>query len=84
MNSPTISLIFSKGPVLKRMSAEQLWDSFVSLAIPYPDERIRDPQIIEDKLDRFAEYQEKVENLDPRAMVSLANKAAKASKAGSS
>ena len=50
---------FFEGPVLKRMSAEQLWDSFVSLSIPYSDERIRDPQIIEDKLDRFAEYQEK-------------------------
>ena len=71
---------FFEGPVLKRMSAEQLWDSFVSLSIPYSDERIRDPQIIEDKLDRFAEYQEKVENLDPRAMVSLAGKAAKASR----
>ncbi|MEC7627621.1 MAG: DUF1549 domain-containing protein [Verrucomicrobiota bacterium] len=71
---------FFEGPVLKRMSAEQLWDSFVSLSIPYSDERIRDPQIIEDKLDRFAEYQEKVENLDPTAMVSLAGKAAKASR----
>ncbi len=71
---------FFEGPVLKRMSAEQLWDSFVSLSIPYSDERIRDPQIIENKLDRFAEYQEKVENLDPRALVSLAGKGAKASR----
>ena len=71
---------YFEGPVLARMSAEQLWDSFVSLAIPYPDERTRDPKMIQSKLDRFAEYQEKVLNLEPKAMVSLANKAAKASK----
>ncbi len=71
---------YFEGPILARMSAEQLWDSFVSLAIPYPDERTRDPKMIQSKLDRFAEYQEKVLNLEPKAMVSLANKAAKASK----
>lgn len=71
---------YFEGPILTRMSSEQLWDSFISLAIPYPDERIRDPKIIEKKLDRFAEYQDKVFNLEPKAMVSLANKAAKASK----
>ena len=71
---------YFEGPILTRMSAEQLWDSFISLAIPYSDERIRDPRIIEHKLDRFAEYQDKVVNLEPKAMVSLAGKAAKASK----
>jgi len=71
---------YFEGPILTRMSAEQLWDSFISLAIPYSDERIRDPKIIENKLDRFAEYQDKVTNLEPKAMVSLAGKAAKASK----
>ena len=71
---------YFEGPILTRMSAEQLWDSFISLAIPYPDERIRDPKIIENKLDQFAEYQDKVINLEPKAMVSLAGKAAKASK----
>ena len=44
---------FFESPVLSRMSAEQLWDSFVSLSIPYSDERIRDPRIIEEKLKRF-------------------------------
>ena len=71
---------YFESPILARMSAEQLWDSFVSLAIPYSDERTRDPKMIQSKLDRFAEYQEKVLNLEPKAMVSLANKAAKASK----
>ena len=71
---------YFEAPILTRMSAEQLWDSFISLSIPYPDERIRDPRIIENKLDRFAEYHDKVVNLEPKAMVSLAGKAAKASK----
>ena len=70
---------YFQGPILARMSAEQLWDSFISLAIPYPDERIRDPEIIENKLNRFSEYQNKIFNLDTKAMVSLAAKAAKAS-----
>jgi hypothetical protein len=71
---------YFEGPLLARMSAEQLWDSFVSLSVPYADERIRDPKIIEDKLDRFSQYQSKLENLEPGKMVSLASKGAKASK----
>ena len=71
---------FFESPVLSRMSAEQLWDSFVSLSIPYSDERIRDPRIIEEKLKRFTEYQDKLESLEPKTMVKLAGKAAQASK----
>jgi len=71
---------YFEGPLLSRMSAEQLWDSFVSLAVPYADERVRDPKITEEKLDRFSQYQKKLENLEPAKMVSLANKGAKASK----
>jgi hypothetical protein len=71
---------YFEGPILSRMSAEQLWDSFVSLSVPYADERIRDQNVIKEKLDRFSEYQQKLEGLEPRIMVSLANKGAKASK----
>ena len=71
---------YFEGPLLSRMSAEQLWDSFVALALPYVDERVRDPKIIEDKLDRFSQYQKKMEGLDPAKMVGLAKKGAKASK----
>lgn len=71
---------FFESPVLSRMSAEQLWDSFVSLSIPYSDERIRDPRIIEEKLKRFTEYQDRLEGLEPKTMVKLAGKAAQASK----
>ena len=71
---------YFEAPILSRMSAEQLWDSFVSLSVPYADERVRDQTIIEEKLERFAQYQEKLEGLEPRVMVSLAGKGAKASK----
>ena len=71
---------YFEAPILARMSAEQLWDSFVALAIPDPDERIRDPRIIENKLDRLAEYENKVANLGPKSMVSIARKAARGSK----
>ena len=30
---------YFQGPMLRRMSAEQLWDSFLTLTIPQPDER---------------------------------------------
>ena len=71
---------YFEGPLLSRMSAEQLWDSFVSLSVPYADERVRDQVAIREKLSRFAEYQKKMEGLEPKAMVSLASKGAKASK----
>jgi hypothetical protein len=71
---------YFEAPILSRMSAEQLWDSFVSLSVPYADERVRDQSVVKEKLERFAEYQEKLEGLEPRIMVSLASKGAKASK----
>ena len=39
---------YFEGPILTRMSAEQLWDSFVSLSIPYADERVRDQKVIKE------------------------------------
>ena len=71
---------YFEGPILTRMSAEQLWDSFVSLSIPYADERVRDQKVINEKLSRFAEYQKEMESLEPKAMVRLASKGAKESK----
>ena len=71
---------YFEGPILTRMSAEQLWDSFVSLSIPYADERVRDQKVIKEKLSRFAEYQKEMESLEPKAMVRLASKGAKESK----
>ena len=71
---------YFEAPLLSRMSAEQLWDSFVSLSVPYADERLQDPNVVREKLKRFSEYQRKMESLEPREMVSLAGKGAKASK----
>ena len=71
---------YFEGPVLSRMSAEQLWDSFVSLSIPYADERLLDQSVVQERLKRFSQYQDKIENLDPKRMVGLAKKGAKASK----
>jgi hypothetical protein len=71
---------YSEAPLLKRMTAEQLWDSFVSLSIPYADERTRDPKPVREKLRRFSQYQDKVENLEPHTMVKLAKQGAKESK----
>ena len=50
---------YFEGPLLSRMSAEQLWDSFVSLSVPYADERVRDPNAIKEKLSRFCRIPEK-------------------------
>ncbi len=71
---------YFEGPILTRMSAEQLWDSFVSLSVPYADERVRDPNAIKEKLSRFAEYQKKMEGLEPEALVKLANRGTEANK----
>ncbi len=71
---------FFESPVMARMSAEQLWDSFIALSVPYSDERIRNPKIIEHKLQLFAQYQNKLEKLKPKVMLKLADKAAQASK----
>ena len=65
---------YFEGPILTRMSAERLWDSFVSLSIPYADERVRDQKVIKEKLSRFTEYQKEMEGLEPKAMVRLASK----------
>ncbi len=37
---PTDQAYHFPGPILKRMSAEQLWDSIVTLSIPEPDKRV--------------------------------------------
>lgn len=65
---------FFEAPVLRRMSAEQLWDSIVTLSIPEIDERKFDPSTIELRLENFANYQKKVESLSEEKFVGLAKK----------
>lgn len=69
------------GPALARMSAEQLWDSFVTLALPYPDERLLDRARLDYRMEQLAVYEEKMEKLDAKKLTGLAKKGAKASKA---
>ena len=69
------------GPALTRMSAEQLWDSFVTLALPYPDERLINRARFDYRMEQLAIYEEKIENLETKKLTGLAKKGSKASKA---
>ena len=68
---------YFEAPILKRMSAEQLWDSIVTMSIPEVDERKANPSKIESRLTNFANYQKKVEGLSDKKFVQLAKKGAK-------
>ena len=71
---------YFEAPLLERMSAEQIWDSFVSLSIPDSDERKQHSEAINQRLDRFQEYQDTMYSLDEEKLVKLARKGSKASK----
>ena len=71
---------YFEAPILERMSAEQIWDSLVALSIPDSDERKQNSKIIDQRLERFREYQLEVESLDGEKLTKLAKKGAKASK----
>jgi len=71
---------YFEAPILERMSAEQIWDSLVALSIPDSDERKQNSKIIDQRLERFREYQLEVESLDGEKLAKLAKKGAKASK----
>ncbi len=71
---------FFEAPLLERMSAEQIWDSLVTLSIPDADQRKQNSLIIEQRLRRFQEYQDKVYSLDEEKLVKLARQGATASK----
>ncbi|MFP6900293.1 MAG: DUF1553 domain-containing protein, partial [Opitutales bacterium] len=68
------------GPILTRMSAEQLWDSFVTLALPYADERKTNQRSHDYRMEQLASYEEKVYNLKPAQLFQLTKKGAKVSK----
>ena len=68
---------YFEAPILKRMSAEQLWDSIVALSIPEVDERKADSSKVEFRLKNFANYQKQVDDLSDKKFVQLAKKGAK-------
>jgi hypothetical protein len=73
----SVEKYYFEAPILKRMSAEQLWDSIVALSIPEVDERKADSSKVEFRLANFANYQKKVEGLSEKKFVQLAKKGAK-------
>ena len=73
----SVEKYYFEAPILKRMSAEQLWDSIVALSIPEVDERKADSSKVEFRLTNFANYQKKVEGLSEKKFVQLAKKGAK-------
>ena len=68
------------GPILQRMSAEQLWDSLVTLSIPYVDERKADLSRHEYRVQELAKYEEKVYDLEGKEMIGIAKKGTRLSK----
>ena len=71
---------YFEAPVLERMSAEQIWDSLVALSIPDSDERKQNAKVIDQRLERFSQYQQEIESLNGEKLTKLAKKGAKASK----
>lgn len=68
------------GPILQRMSAEQLWDSFITLSIPYVDERKPDLSRHQSREEQLSAYEETVYDLKGKEMLSVAKKGARMSK----
>jgi hypothetical protein len=68
------------GPILQRMSAEQLWDSFLTLSIPYVDERKPDLSRHQSREEQLSAYEETVYDLKGKEMLSVAKKGARMSK----
>ncbi len=63
------------GPIVRRMSAEQLWDSMVTLVIPTPDERKRPAgysKELSDMKAKAAELQEKLRAGNGKALLQYA------------
>ena len=73
----SVEKYYFEAPILKRMSAEQLWDSIVALSIPEVDERKANPSKVEFRLTNFENYQKKVEGMSDKKFVQLAKKGAK-------
>jgi len=68
------------GPILQRMSAEQLWDSFITLSIPYVDERKPDLSRHQSREEQLSAYEETVYDLKGKEMLSVAKKGTRMSK----
>ena len=73
----SVEKYYFEAPILKRMSAEQLWDSIITLSIPEVDERKTSSSKVESRLANFANYQKKIEGLTEKKIIQLAKKGSK-------
>jgi hypothetical protein len=69
-----------QGPVLKRLSAEQIWDSLVTLALPDPDNRKASFSKAQSKLEAFGKYEQILNSKTPTEVVSMIKDGAKMEK----
>ena len=58
-----------QGPVLKRLSAEQIWDSMVTLALPDPDNRLASFSKSQQRLDAYEKYEKILNSKGPKEIV---------------
>ena len=61
------------GPLLRRMTAEQIWDSLCALTIPNPDQRTRG-ESYRNRLDGMKNEAEQLKACSPQSIVSIARK----------
>ena len=72
---------YFEAPLLERMSAEQIWDSLVSLSVPDADERKANSLLVEQRLNKFEAYQKRLNSMDGATLLLLARKGGNESKA---
>jgi len=66
-----------QGPVVKRLSAEQIWDSYVTLSIPDADLRLASFKNADSKLDAYGRYEKILSSKTPAQVVEMFKKGAK-------
>ena len=64
---------YFQGPLLRRMTAEQIWDSLCALTIPNPDQRTRGDGYRK-KLDGMKDEAEQLKACSPQSIVTIARK----------
>ena len=66
-----------QGPVVKRLSAEQIWDSYVTLSIPNADLRLASFKNADRKLEAFGRYEKILTSKSPEQVLDMFKKGAK-------
>ena len=66
-----------QGPLVKRLSAEQIWDSYVTLSIPDADLRLASFKNADRKLEAFGRYEKILTSKSPEQVLDMFKKGAK-------